>query len=290
MSSHEPFDEIEAELTALGDLLDVPEPPPSSDVAAAVRARLEPPAATTPAATTPDASAPDASAPGAGPDPAHGPITGPVRPPTRTDSPAPGRRDGARRRRTRWTVIAAVVIAVITVTAATPQGRAAVVQILRFAGIEIEIGETTPPPVTTTTPLPGEHEVPRADVQNQAKFQVKTPTALADPERVTVADGGRVVSMYWPGGLRLDQFDGTVTPFFFKKLGPPAPEYTRVNGREAWWIPGEHPLGYIPREDGTQVPLRQAAATLLWTRDGLNFRLEGAKSMAEAVRIASSVE
>ncbi|TYB52740.1 hypothetical protein FXF51_50640 [Nonomuraea sp. PA05] len=315
MSSHEPFDGLEAELTALGDLLDVPEPPPSSDVAAAVRARLEPSAAPRPAAPRPAAPRPDAapdaapdvappatpkaegpSAPGdSGPDPAHGPITGPVRPPTRTDSPAPGRRDGGRRspaqrrRRARWTIIAAVVIAVITVTAATPQGRAAVVQILRFAGIELEIGETTPPPVTTTTPLPGEHEVPRADVQNQARFQVKTPAALADPQRVTVADDGRVVSMFWPAGIRLDQFDGAVSPFFFKKLGPPAPEYTRVNGREAWWIPGEHPLGYIPREDGTQVPLRQAAATLIWAQDGLNYRLEGAPTMEEAVRIASSL-
>ncbi|MFB4272132.1 hypothetical protein [Nonomuraea sp. GTA35] len=320
-----PFDELEAELTALGNLLDVPGPPPPSDMAAAVRARLEQvtpphdarpttrdthvPGTSAPDTSAPDTSAPDTSAPDVeapdvaapggsgvgGPDPAHGPITGPVRPHTRRDSRAPGRRDGGRRsparrgRRARWAIVAAVVVAVITVTAATPQGRAAVTQILRFAGIEIEIGETTPPPVTTTATLPGEHQVPRTDVPGQARFQVRTPAALGDPQRVTVADDGRMVSMFWPGGLRLDQFDGTVSPFFFKKLGPPAPEYTRVNGREAWWIPGEHPLGYILRQDGTQVPLRQAAATLIWQQDGLNFRLEGAKSMAEAVRIASSL-
>ena len=41
MSSHDPFDDLAAELTALADFLDVPNPPPS-DVASAVRARLEP--------------------------------------------------------------------------------------------------------------------------------------------------------------------------------------------------------------------------------------------------------
>ncbi|NJP97875.1 hypothetical protein HCN51_52095 [Nonomuraea sp. FMUSA5-5] len=246
MSSNEPSDAIESELTALGDLLDVPAAPPPADVAAAVRARLSQ-------------------------------DNEPVRP-------------ARRRRRTRWAVVAAVVVAVITVTAATPQGRAAVAQILRFAGIEIEVGDTTPPPVTTTAGLPGEHEVARADLPAQVRFPVRTPAALGEPQRVTVSENGRVASMFWPGGIRLDQFDGTMAPFFFKKLGPPAPEYTRVNGREAWWIPGEHPLGYIPREDGTQVPLRQAAATLIWQQDGVNLRLEGAGSLKEAVRIASSIK
>nr|WP_311132211.1 hypothetical protein [Nonomuraea gerenzanensis] len=338
---------------ALGSFLDVPAPPPASDVAAGVRARLEsatrdagatgtggtpatgtrdasapggrepdaaaPPDAMPPVApdavrpAVPEAAAPDAQAPAAPdaqapaasgapdagapvPDPAHGPVVGRVRPHTRRDSRAPGRRDGgrwgpARRgRRTRWAIVAAVVIAVITVTAATPQGRAAVTQILRFAGIEIELSETTPPPVTTTADLPGEHQVSPSTLPGEARFPTRTPSALGEPQRVTVADDGRVVSMFWPGGIRLDQFDGTVSPFFFKKLGPPAPQYTQVNGREAWWIPGEHPLGYIPRQDGTQVPLRQAAATLIWQQDGLNYRLEGAGTMAEAVRIASSIQ
>ncbi|GAA4974365.1 hypothetical protein HD597_009285 [Nonomuraea thailandensis] len=289
----EPFDDIEAELTALGNLLDVPGPPPPSELAAAVRARLEQPAEA-PADShdavraRPDQPVQPSDDPhhAGGPDPAHGPVTGPVRPPGRRDSRAPARR----RRRARWAIVAAVVVVVITVTAATPQGRAAVTQILRLAGIEIEVGPTAPPPVTTTATLPGEHQVPPSDVPGRARFQVRAPAALGDPQRVTVADDGRLVSMFWPGGIRLDQFDGTVSPFFFKKLGPPSPEYTRVNGREAWWIPGEHPLGYLTREDGTRIPLRQAAATLIWQQDGLNHRLEGAKSMEEAVRIASSLE
>ncbi|MEV4171885.1 hypothetical protein [Nonomuraea sp. NPDC049709] len=285
MNSREPFDDLEAELLALGDLIDVPTPPPA-DVAATVRARLE---AAAPDPAPDPAHGPTADpAPDPAPDPAHGPVAGPVRPPSRRDSRAPGRRDG-RRRRTRWAIVAAVVVAVVTVTAATPQGRAAVAQILRFAGIELRIGDETPPPITTPTPIPGEHPVTLDDLPNEVRFQVRIPSALGDPQRVTVADRGRVVSMFWPGGIRLDQFDGAVRPFFFKKLGPPFPDHTLVNGGDAWWIPGAHPLGYIPRQDGTEVPLRQAAPTLIWQQDTLNYRLEGAGSVREAVRVAESL-
>jgi hypothetical protein len=282
MSSHEPYEELEAELLALGDLLDAPAPPPA-DVAAAVRVRLE---------SSPDAHAePDVqAAPDVQAEPdAHAAPDTPVRPHTRM----PRRREDRRRppgRRRRWKVVAAVVIAVVAVTAATPQGRAAVARILRFAGIELQIGDATPPPVTTTAPLPGEHTVPPSEAPGQARFQVRTPSRLGPPQRITVSDGGRVVSMFWPGGIRLDQFDGTVEPFFFKKIGPPFPDYVDVGPYQAWWIPGEHPLGYIQRTDGTQVPLRQAAATLIWQQQGVNYRLEGVRTKEKAVRIAGSLQ
>ncbi|MEV5895848.1 hypothetical protein [Nonomuraea fuscirosea] len=290
MNSREPFDDLEAELVALGDLLDPPTPPPA-DVAAAVRARLEQPdpAAEDPATdTSPDSGLDPGPGPVAGPgpedgpDPAHGPIATPVRPHSRSPRPA-------RRRGRRWAVVAAVVVAVIAVTAATPQGRAAVAYILRFAGIELRIGDTPPPPVTTTAGLPGEHTVPPSAAAGQARFPVRTPAALGPPQRVTVADGGRVVSMFWPDGVRLDQFDGAMDPYFFKKLGPPYPDHTLVGGRSAWWLPGEHPLGHIRRQDGTEVPLRQAAPTLVWQQGTLNYRLEGAANKEEAVRVAESL-
>ncbi|MEV4353031.1 hypothetical protein [Nonomuraea sp. NPDC049625] len=260
MSSREPFDDLESELLALGDLLDVPVPPPA-DVAAAVRARLE---------------APDEASRGEVPDPAHGL--------TRTHSPSP-----VRRRRARWKVVTAVVLVVIAITAATPQGRAAVVRILRFAGIELRIGDTPPKAVTGVTPLPYEHPVDRDGLKAEVKFQVRTPKALGGPERTTVSDRGRVVSMFWPGGVRLDQFDGGLDPVLFKKLGPPWPDYTKVGPYQAWWVPGAHPLGYLSRQDGTEIPLRQAGPTLIWQQDALNYRLEGVKTEEEAVRVATSL-
>ncbi|MEV4582659.1 hypothetical protein AB0K16_56555 [Nonomuraea jabiensis] len=248
MNSREPFDDLEAELLALGDLLDVPSGPPPSDVAAAVRARLE-------------------DARGDAPD------------------PVPARR----RRRARWKVVTAAVLVVIAITAATPQGRAAVVRILRFAGIELRIGDTSPRAVTSVTPLPYEHAVDQDGLKAEVKFQVRTLKALGVPERTTVSDRGRVVSMFWPGGVRLDQFDGDLDPVLFKKLGPPWPDYTKVGTHQAWWIPGAHPLGYLSRADGTEIPLRQAGPTLIWQQDALNYRLEGVRTKEEAVRVAASL-
>ncbi|TMR89461.1 hypothetical protein EJK15_60735 [Nonomuraea basaltis] len=123
-----------------------------------------------------------------------------------------------------------------------------------------------------------------------ATFEIKTPSRLGAPRSTTVADNGRVVSMFWPGGIRFDQFDGAVDPYFFKQLGPPGPDYVDVGPHQAWWIPGEHPLGYLTRADGTPVPLRQAAATLIWQQDGVNYRLEGVRTKEQAVKIAASLQ
>ncbi|WP_188196999.1 hypothetical protein [Nonomuraea sp. SYSU D8015] len=293
MSSREPFDELEAELLALGDLLDVPTPPPS-DVAAAVRARLEstPDAAPAPGgegAGAGEEAAGEPQDPGGGPDPAHGPPATPIRPHSRRPRRGEDRRRPPGRRR-RWKVVTAVVIVVIAITAATPQGRAAVARILRFAGIELEIGAAPPPPVTTTAPLPGERTVPPSEVPSRAGFQVRTPSRLGPPQRTSVADGGRLVSIFWPDGIRLDQFEGTMDPYFFKKAGPPFPDFVKVGPYQALWLPGEHPLGYIKRVDGSVVPLRQAAATLIWQQNGITYRLEGVRTKEEAIRIAESLE
>ncbi|MED7927713.1 hypothetical protein SMD20_25865 [Nonomuraea sp. LP-02] len=283
MSSHDPYDPdtpdthadapdaLEAELLALGSLLDVPAPAPATDMAATVRARL----------THPDgvSASPDPGGPAAPADPARGGRRGPVRP------------GGRSRRRRRWAVVVAVVAVVVAVTAATPQGRAAVVKILRFAGVELRVSDTPPPPLTTTAPLPGERAVAPEELPALARFRVRTPSRLGPPQAATVSDGGRVVSMFWPDGIRLDQFDGEMSPYFFKQLGPPFPTYVEKvgDGAEGWWVGGEHPLGYLRRADGTAVPLRQAAPTLIWTSGGVNHRLEGVRTAREAAEIAASL-
>ncbi|MEV4555298.1 hypothetical protein [Nonomuraea wenchangensis] len=278
-------DALEAELLALGTLLDVPTAAPAPDVAAAVRARL----------TSPDPSVPASPDPGAPASPDPG-VSAPPHPDMPADPAhgAAGRRPlrpgGRSRRRRRWGVVVAVVAVVVAVTAATPQGRAAVVKILRFAGVELRVSDTPPPPLTTTAPLPGERAVAPEELPALARFPVRTPTRLGPPQAATVSDGGRVVSMFWPGGIRLDQFDGEMEPYFFKQLGPPFPAHVVLGGgAEGWWVGGEHPLGHLRRADGTVVPLRQAAPTLIWTSGGVNLRLEGVRTAGEATAIADSL-
>ncbi|MFI6293426.1 hypothetical protein ACIBEJ_17680 [Nonomuraea sp. NPDC050790] len=259
MTSHEPFDDLEAELTALGDAVDVPAPPPS-EVAAAVRARLE-------ASDTP--------------------------------TPTPRRRGGIFRRprgrddvarkplKRRWVVTAVVVAVVVAITAATPQGRAAVAHILRLAGIELRIGDAPPAPVTPT-PLPGERTVSQDQLSGLVKFEVNRPGVLGEPDEVRISDKGRVVSMFWDG-VRLDQFDGGFSPVFLKEMGEPWPDNVRLRYGEAWWITGTHRLSYLRRGDDTPLPLRLAEETLLWERSGIGFRLEGVKDRARAAEIANSL-
>jgi hypothetical protein len=256
-------DELEAELRALAEALDVPAPPPDQ-VAAAVRARLEAPS---PSALSPEAASSDVPLPAGRPPEAARPA----------------------RRRARWKVVAVVVAVILAVTAATPQGRQAVLTVLRHAGIELTLTSDTPTPVATPTVLPGEHAVPPGQAAAQAGFPVRTLTALGTPQRATVSDGGRVVSLFWPGGIRFDQFGGGMDPYFFKRLGPPFPEDVTVNGVTGWWLQGEHPLGYITRQDSTEIPLRQAGPTLIWQIGAVGYRLEGAASMERAVELARSL-
>jgi hypothetical protein len=184
----------------------------------------------------------------------------------RLEAPAP------RRRRVRWRVVAVAVVA-----------------ILRYAGIELRLGGEAPEPVRTTASVPGEREVPAGQVAGQVAFPVRTLGALGEPERVTVGDGGRLVSMFWPDGLRFDQFSGRIEPFFFKRLGPPFPDEVDLGEVHGYWLSGEHPLGYILREGGGEVPLRQAGPTLIWQVGDVGYRLEGAPSMERAAELARSL-
>ena len=201
--------------------------------------------------------------------------------------PATG--SAGRRHRARWKVVAIVVAVVVAVTAATPQGRQAVLTVLRLAGIELRLDAEAPDPVVTPTALPGEHAVPPGELARLERFAVRFPAALGPPAKATVSDGGRVVSMFWPDGLRFDQFDGGMDPYFFKRLGPPFPQDVPVDGVTGWWVAGEHPLGYIQRPDGREIPLRQAGPTLIWQRGEIGHRLEGAGSMRRAVELADSL-
>ncbi|MFF5109024.1 hypothetical protein [Streptosporangium sp. NPDC000509] len=297
-------DDLEARLLALGESIDVPSPPPD-DVARAVRARLRSQLA--PAASAPDSGTPDPEAPAApgspvpeSPDPEAPAVPGSPVPETRTpEAPAvPGGprvlrrawealRDGGRVRRR--AVVAAVAILVALLLGATPAGRAAVAEILRFAGVELRIGGPGPLPSGVPQPLPGERRVTLEQAREQVAFPVSVPAVLGDPAEVRVSDGGRVVSLFWPG-LRLDEYDGSLHLVFRKELGPPWPEDVGVGAVKAQWIPAHHGLTYLPRSGGeAEVRPRPAGPTLIWQRGRVGLRLEGVGELGRAQEIARSV-
>ncbi|MEV7970375.1 hypothetical protein AB0O34_30970 [Sphaerisporangium sp. NPDC088356] len=247
-------DDLEAELRALGEALDAPAPPPA-DVARAVRARLE------------------------RPEPSPSPSSGRV-----------GRSGLGRGARPRWRWVTAGVAAFLVVLLGfTPQGQAAVAHVLRFAGVEVHIGEPGPLPSGVPSPLPSEKRVSLDQARAMVKFPVLVPAELGDPDDVRVIDGGRVVSLFWPG-VRLDTYDGVLSVVWRKDLGEPWPQEVTIGSSPGWWIAGPHGLTYLPGGGGaTQTVERLAGPTLIWQRRTVAYRLEGPSDLPRAQKIAESI-
>ncbi|MFJ2030440.1 hypothetical protein [Streptosporangium sp. NPDC087985] len=265
-------DDLEAQLLALGEDLDIPAPPPA-EVVRAVRARLD----SLPAADRHPAPGPSTRRPGGLP-----------RVPVRRASGEPGGPRPAVRLRRR-AIVSAVAVLVALLLGGTPVGRAAVMEVLRFAGVELEIGGPGPLPSGLPEPLPGEHRVTLEQARRQVAFPISVPAVLGDPRDVRVSDGGRVVSLLWPEA-RLDEYDGRLQVVFRKELGMNWPEEVVLGTSPGWWIPARHGLSYLPRAGGGELPVRPrtAAPTLIWQRGQVGLRLEGAGDLQRALEIAGS--
>ena len=233
------------------------EVPPARDVTAAVRQRLE---------------------------------GQPVR---RRHKPALG--TGASRRRLAWRAALAVAAALLTVLIATPQGRAVITHVFRFAGVELRQG---PGPVRSpgsSASLPSERQLPLDKARHQASFPILVPTALGQPGEVVVSDGGRVVSLIYPrtpyGLLRLEEFAGHLDQIFFEKFVHFADvTEVEVNGTKGLWIKGPHELMYITRDgySATASARLTTGNTLIWGTRQVALRLEGNLSKTAALAIANS--
>jgi hypothetical protein len=189
-------------------------------------------------------------------------------------------------------VVVAVLLALLV---ATPQGRAVVTHVLRFAGIELQQEPGQAPPPRSGAALPGERRMSLAEARRHVSFPILVPAALGRPSEVVVSDGGRVVSLIYrrtPHGLmRMDEFAGHLDPVFFEKfvhLGHVT--QVRVNGLKGLWIKGPHVLLYVTR-DGTPASASARLTTgntLIWGSRQVALRLEGNLSRTAALAIASS--
>jgi hypothetical protein len=194
------------------------------------------------------------------------------------------------RRRFRAILAGALAAVAVTVIAVAP-ARAAVVdavtEVLRIAGIEVRREAAAPNP--NPSPLPSTGDVTLAEATRAFGRPVKVPAALGPPERVQIADQGRVVTLIYRGGaVRLDQVDGSAASFL-KQAGPA--EWTDVGNALAVWLPGPHTLTYIDREGVERsATARLATPTLIWDDGSMTYRLEGLTDLAEAKRAALSMQ
>ncbi len=189
----------------------------------------------------------------------------------------------------------AVVAALLAVLIATPQGRAGIIHLFRFAGVELRQG---PGPVRSpgsSTPLPGQRRMSLEKARHQVSFPILVPAALGRPVEVVVSDRGRVASLIYPrtpyGQLRMDEFAGRLDPVYFEKFvhfGNMTE--VEVNGTKGLWVKGPHVLLYITRDGRPAIASARLTAgnTLIWSTGQVALRLEGNFGKVAALTIADS--
>jgi hypothetical protein len=193
-----------------------------------------------------------------------------------------------------WRIAFVVVVVLLGVLVATPQGRAVIVDVFRFAGVELRTGPGPTPSPASSPSLSGEQRMSLEQARKRVVFPILVPAALGSPDEVVVSDGGRVVSLTYHrtahGELRVDEFDGHLDPIYQKFVDGGDLTEVRVNGRRGIWIKGPHELMYVTRDGkhDTASARLTTGNTLIWDTGRVALRLEGALQQDQALGIALS--
>ena len=177
-----------------------------------------------------------------------------------------------RRRRSRRPLLVAVALVVVALAAAfaVPQSRGAILRFLHLGGETIRFVDTLPPA--------GERPLGAGlgPVVSLAQARELVPGLALPPlaEQPPLHQSGSVVSLVFsqdgePVLLSALQQDAG----FLKKLvgGETDAEWVQVlPGSFGLWLSGQPHVFFFPRE-----PARLAGNTLVWTRGGYTYRLEG---------------
>jgi hypothetical protein len=186
------------------------------------------------------------------------------------------------RSRRPWLVLAVAGVAAVGALLAIPQTRAAIFDLLHIGGVEVQRVATQPQAPARTADLGNEVDV------DEARDSVDFPLVAPDSGFTAYYDGsvpGGMVNMTWNGYV-LSQWHGDQLTFAQKQVGPSSRTVSlSVNGVPGLWITGaRHEIVY--RDETGQVDAktrRLVGNVLLWDKDGITYRLEGAKTRAQAV-------
>ncbi|MEW5990564.1 MAG: hypothetical protein AB1736_04345 [Chloroflexota bacterium] len=199
--------------------------------------------------------------------------------------------------------LVAVIVIAAAVTAAIGYG---------LPGIRILFG---PPPSLPASPSAPASAAPGAglglglpmsleEADDAVDFEIGLPEleAIGPPDAVYLA-GGRLALAWGPDpglpgtaspdlGLLIIELRATVDEGMIEKLllSGTHVEWITFDGARGYWIDGErHVLAYTA-PDGSRIEdtLRQVGNSLLWTRDGVTYRLEAELSRDAAIELAES--
>jgi hypothetical protein len=195
---------------------------------------------------------------------------------------------GQPRSRRLWLVPALALVAAVGALLAIPQTRGAIFDFLHIGGVEVQRVATQPQAPSRMTYLGT--EVGYGNAQERVDF----PLAVPDAQFTTYYDGsvpGGMVNMTW-NGLVLSQWHGDQLAFAQKQVGPGSRTVSvSVNGVPGLWITGaRHEIVYRDRSGQIDAKTRRLVGNvLLWDKDGITYRLEGAKTRAQALATAGNL-
>lgn len=207
-------------------------------------------------------------------------------------------------------VFAALLLA-LALALSVPAVRAAVREWLQLGAVRIvltppatqlavtatEAGPTATAPAATAA-LPLDEPLTLAEVQAQADFELRLPTAApADrpPDRIylqalPLLSEQLVVISVWesperPGEpiLSLYQIEGDNC--CLKGAWASGGAETEVGGELAYWVEGAHPLSFDGGDNWTIVP----GDVLIWSEGTFTYRMESTLSLEETIRLAESL-
>lgn len=206
-----------------------------------------------------------------------------------------------RARRRGWLLaIAVALVAALGATLAIPQARSAFLRILHIGGEEIHIVDKLPPLKPVATFDSGER-VSLAEARRRVGFKVLVPEGK--PDAVYIKDyattgvlGGEVTLVYGtPEQVRLliTERHANVDYRLAKKVAAPDTriDFVQVRGADGLFLSGK-PHFYLlvnPRGQIIEETVRLAKDVLIWSEDGVTYRIEGDLTLEKALELAESL-
>jgi hypothetical protein len=191
-------------------------------------------------------------------------------------------------RRRIWPLVAVAAAAALGGLLALPDTRAAIERLLEIGGVRIERVETQPE--AERSPLVTGRRVTREEARRAVAFELAPP----EPgERLYLDRGvpGGMVS-YVRDRVVLSQWEGAQTPWVEKQVGPASRwQSVDLDGARGVWITGApHSMVYIDRIGQPRDHTRRLAGNvLIWERGSITYRLEGARTLEQALAIARNL-
>jgi hypothetical protein len=174
---------------------------------------------------------------------------------------------------------------------AVPPTRDGILRLLGLRGVRIERVPRLPAlPGGAAGRLALGRRIPLARARHAAGFTALVPAGSASAFLDHDVPGGRISLLI--GRVLVIEFRGTSTPFVLKLIGPgTTARSVRVNGSQGVYFSGA-PHEVLFREVNGQIQtdrVRLAGNVLLWQQGPVTLRIEGTRTLQQALRIARSL-